>query len=222
MGPPRCGGHAAILGLVDDTLPVAHVGERQLVTTLVDNPIPANDVAADMRDSFRLHDCVMRSSAATKGMPRSSHWIMPLTVRVEIMTPSSDWSAFRRISWMTSCRFSGLRWSSGRCQERGSAGGGGGGGGAGIGLIRVVGNRAIDRYIVNHVASRSPLLRRVDDAGHLIDCEATAVTALHVALAKVIRSGRSYHKVMLPRTRIWFHHSQIMAPLYCCCRMCWR
>ena len=84
------------------------------------------------------HDCVMRSSAATKGMPRSSHWIMPLTVRVEIMTPSSDWSAFRRISWMTSCRFSGLRWSSGRCQERGSAGGGGGGGGAGIGLIRLL------------------------------------------------------------------------------------
>ena len=47
-----------------------------------------------------------------------------------------------------------------------------------------VGNCAIDRYIVNHVASRSPLLRRVDDAGHLIDREATAVTALHVAAAE--------------------------------------
>ena len=53
-----------------------------------------------------------------------------------------------------------------------------------LALDWVVGNRAIDRYIVNHVASRSPLLRRVDDAGHLIDREATAVTALHVALAK--------------------------------------
>ena len=54
MGPPRCGGHAAILGLIDDTLPIAHVGERQLVTTLADNPVRANDVAADMRDSLRL------------------------------------------------------------------------------------------------------------------------------------------------------------------------
>ena len=127
-----------ILGLVDDTLPVAHVGERQLVTTLVDNPIPANDVAADMRDSFRLprlrdaiecgnqrHATVEPLDNALDRTGRDNDAIVRL-----VGFPTHFLDDFLQVQWTAVV----VRPLPRAC----SAGGGGGGGGAGIGLIRLL------------------------------------------------------------------------------------